>query len=66
MNAKKESPAAKAKRGCAFLSGRTNIIVFKRRLRHPVALSQIVAEYRATHYPKGNYKTPLPEDRRTA
>jgi len=49
-------------RGRASLSGRVNIIVFPRRIRHPATQSEIVADYRRTHSSRGPYRTPLPED----
>ncbi len=40
------------------------IVKFPRRRNHPPTLSEVVSKYRVTHSPKGDYKTPLPDDRK--
>ncbi len=42
------------------------IVIFPRRRNHPLTLSEIITGYRVTHSPKGDYKTPLPDDYRRA
>lgn len=43
-----------------------NVIRFHRACRPPLTLSQIVARYSARRCPRGQYRTPMPDDYREA